>query len=60
MKAKFIAYGEKLNRKNLFQWEMVKLNLPGSDSYNPQFPWVVKVRTDGELACEVYIYVNDG
>ena len=60
MKAKFTAYGDRLNKKNTFQWEMGKLNLPGSDSYDPQFPWVMKVRMDGELACEVYIYVNDG
>ena len=60
MKAKFTAYGDRLNKKNTFQWEMGKLNLPGSDSYDPQFPWVMKVRMDGELACEVYIYVEDG
>ena len=57
-KAKFIAYGDRLNKKNPFQWQMVKLNLPGSDAYGPQFPWVMKVRPDGERACEVYIYVR--
>ena len=60
MKAKFIAYGDRMNKKNPFQWKIVKLNLPGSDSYDPHFPWVMKVRTDGELMREVYIYANAG
>ena len=60
MKAKFIAYGEKLNKNNPFQWEVMKLNLPGSEYYTPKLPWVTKVKTDGNLACEIYIYVNNG
>ena len=60
VKAKFIVYGYRLNKNNLFQWEMVKLNLPVSGSYNPHFQWVMKVRMDEELACEVSIYVDDG
>ena len=60
MKAKFIAYGNRLNKKNLFQWEVAKLNLPGSETYDPKLPWVTKVRTDGNLGCEVYIYVDSG
>ena len=60
MKTKFIAYSNRLNRTNTFQWELTKLNFMGSDLYNSKLPWVIKVRTDGNLACEVYIYIEDG
>ena len=36
------------------------LNLPGAGDYNPTLPWVMKVRFDNNLACEIYIYVDDG
>ena len=36
------------------------LNLPGSEDYRPDLPWVMKVRFDGHLACEVFVYVDDG
>ena len=60
MKAKFIPYVDILNKNNPFQWEAVKLNFPGSESYDPKLTWVMKVRTDGHLACKVYICVDDG
>lgn len=59
IKAKFIAYGDRKDRRNPFHWEWVVLNLPGSEDYNPALPWVMKVRWDYHLACEVYIYVDD-
>jgi hypothetical protein len=58
--AKHIAYGNYLDRENPFHWEEVILNLPGSWAYDPTLPWVFKVRYDGHLSCEVYIYVDDG
>ena len=60
IKAKFIAYGDRLDAANPFQWSEVKLNLPGSPNYDPTWPWVYKARLDGNLACEVYVYVDDG
>lgn len=60
IKAKFIAYGDRSDPENPFKWEVVVLNLPGSEDYDPTLPWVMKVRDDGHLACEVYIYVDDG
>ena len=56
---KWLAYGEKSKENNPFQWERVELNLPGSEDYDPSLPWVMKVRRDGHLACEIYIYVDD-
>ena len=58
--AKYVAYGDRLDPLNPFAWEKVILNLPGSEGYDPSFPWVMKVRGDGHLACEVFIYVDDG
>ena len=60
IKAKYIAYGDRHDINNPFQWEIVVLNLPGSPGYDPTRPWVMKVRVDGHLACEVYLYVDDG
>ena len=41
---------------NSFQWERVKLNLPGNEAYNPCQPWVVKTRADSRMACDVYTF----
>ena len=60
MKLEFIAYGDRLNNMNPFQWKVVKFNLSGLTLYNPKSPWVMKVRRDGNLAFEVYIYLDDG
>ena len=60
IKAKYFAYGDRHYHTNPFQWDAVLLNLPGDEGYDPSLPWVMKVRKDGHLACEVYIYVDDG
>jgi hypothetical protein len=36
------------------------MNLPGSTGYQADFPWVMKVRWDSELAPKVFVYVVDG
>jgi hypothetical protein len=38
----------------------VDLNLPGSKGYRADLPWVMKVRWDGELVAEVFVYVENG
>ena len=58
--AKFLAYGDRLDSNNPFQWDRIELNLPGSETYDPSLPWVMKIRRDGKLGCEIYIYVDDG
>ena len=57
---RFISYGKRKDQLNPFQWSHAKLNLPGEESYKPKITWVMKVRSDGHLASEVFIYVDDG
>ena len=58
--AKVIAYGDRTDPNNPFQWESAILNLPGSWNYDPTLPWVYKLRVDLSIANEIYIYVDDG
>ena len=44
---------------NPFQWETVKLNLPGSKGYDPCESWITKRREDGRIACDVFTFVDD-
>jgi hypothetical protein len=44
---------------NVFRWSYVILNLPGSPNYNPGKPWVYKVRADGVMAGDLFIYIDD-
>ena len=37
---------------NPFQWESVRLNLPGDPDYDPREPRVSKRRKDGAIACD--------
>jgi hypothetical protein len=60
IRLKMEAYGDRLVRTNPFHWEKVVWNLPGSPGYRSDLPWVMKVRWDGHLAAEVYVYVDDG
>lgn len=60
IRLKFVAYGNKEDPDNPFQWDRVVYNLPGSTDYDSSKPWVMKLRRDGHLASEVYIYVDDG
>ena len=56
---KVISYVERKDALNTFQWSHAKLNLPGDESCTPKLPWVTKVRSDGHLASELFIYVDD-
>ena len=58
--AKHVAYGDRNDDQNPFQWKLVRLNLPGSPDYDPSLPWVAKYRADGHVASDVYIYADDG
>eukprot|EP00956_Cyclotella_meneghiniana_P024771 scaffold50352_cov40-Cyclotella_meneghiniana.AAC.1 len=57
--AKELAYGRRKDVSNPFQWDKVVLNLPGSEHYDPRLPWVFKLRKDGSIASEAFIYVDD-
>lgn len=60
IRIKFEAYGDRKDDTNPFQYDRVELNLPGSKGYRPDLPWVMKIRKDGHLASDVYVYVDDG
>ena len=58
--AREVALGDRLDENNAFRWKLVKLNLPGSREYDPSIPWVAKFRSDGTLAADLFMYVDDG
>lgn len=61
MVAKEFVMGDRKDPANAFRWDVVRLNLPGSKDYDPAMPWVSKVRLDdGHVACDLFIYVDDG
>ena len=60
IRLKMDAYGDKTDIANPFHWVTVRLNLPGKKDYRSDLPWVMKIRWDGHLPCEVFLYVEDG
>ena len=60
MIAKEVILGDQYDVKNnVFHWETVRLNLPGNSDYDPSEAWVSKMRHDGGVAADVFIYVDD-
>jgi hypothetical protein len=57
---KFEVYGDQRCLSNPFHWDRVVFNLSGSKGYRSDLPWVMKLRTDGHLAAEIFVYVDDG
>ena len=57
---KLELYGDRRVRSNPFHWETVIFNLPGAKGYRADLPWVFKLRWDGKLGVEVFVYVDDG
>ena len=57
---KEVILGDRLDPDNVFRWDKIRMNLPGSESYDPSLPWVSKVRLDdGKIAADLFIYVDD-
>jgi hypothetical protein len=54
-----IVRGDRHDPNNAFQWDHVRLNLPGSKSYNPAEGWLTKRRKDGTLASDFVVFVDD-
>jgi hypothetical protein len=53
-------FGNRNDLENVFHWEALKMNLPGSATYNPSKPWVYKERKcDGKIAADCLVYVDD-
>ena len=53
------AHGNPTEQSNVFRWERVELNLPGSLLYSPVKPWVSKRRKDATLAADSVSFVDD-
>ena len=57
--AEEIIRGDRLDGMNPFRWHHVELNLPGTPSSDPASAWLTKRRTDGSLASEMVVFVDD-
>lgn len=58
--AEEVIRGDPLNPSNVFRFDQVVLNLPGSTDYKPHLPWVYKLHsTDNKIACDIFTYVDD-
>ena len=57
---KEVILGNRRDLKNVFGWDEVRMNLPGSETYDPTLPWVSNIRLgDGRIAADLFIYVDD-
>ncbi len=54
-----VAKGDRHDPTNHWQWDRVRLNLPGAKSYDPSLPRVLLLRKDGRLATQEADYVDD-
>lgn len=62
-----VVRGDRLDPSNIFRWDRVRLNLPGSGDFNPAWPWVSQVFTDTteaegplvRIACNFATFVDD-
>jgi hypothetical protein len=60
MVAEELIKGDESDPENVFFWDWVRMNLPGSDDYDPSLPWVSKVRKKkGKIAADIFIFVDD-
>lgn len=58
--AEEVINGNKEDEDNVFAWDVVRLNLPWKEDYDPTLPWVSKIRLkDGKVAADLFIYVDD-
>jgi hypothetical protein len=58
-RAKRHMLGDPEDESNVFRWNRVIVNLPGSEWYDPSKPLIYKVRVDGTIAAEIVGYVDD-
>jgi hypothetical protein len=54
-----VIKGDRQDERNIFQWIVVRLNLPGNRDYDPNIPWVSKLRKDGKIAADLFTFVDD-
>ena len=51
--------GDNEDKDNPFHWKDIKLNLPSQKEYDPSLPWIFLQRSDGKMACRLFIYCDD-
>jgi hypothetical protein len=54
-----VAKGDRHCERNPFQWDHIRLNLPGNANYDPSLSWISKLRKDGLIACDIFTFVDD-
>ncbi len=59
LEAKEVIRGNQHNPTNVFQWDTICLNLPGTKDYNPPWTWILKHRVHGLLASDFACFVDD-
>jgi hypothetical protein len=57
--AEEIIRGDHHDLSNAFQWESILLYLPGTKEYKPLVAWISKQRSDGSLASDFVMFVDD-
>jgi hypothetical protein len=58
--AKEVILGDRRDPANVFRWDDIPMNLPGSPKYDPALPWVSKIRlSDNKIAADLFISVDD-
>ena len=54
------ALGNREDLTNVFRWDTIKLNLPGSASFNPSLPWIMKWNElIKNLAAKIVAFLDD-
>lgn len=54
-----VVKGDRHSESNPYQWDHVRLNLPGSADYDPTLSWISKIRKDGLVASDLFTFVDD-
>ena len=57
--AEEVIKGSRHDRKNLFQWDSIILNLPGTSAYSPLRSWISEMRVDNMLTSDLVCFVDD-
>ena len=57
--AQAFSMGDLSDCNYVFCWSKVWLNLPGQPDYDPTWPWIAKVRSDGQVAANRFQYVDN-
>ena len=57
--AEEVIRGDRMDVTNPFHWSEVRMNLPGSSTYDPTRSWIMKFRSDGLSACDFFTFVDD-